>query len=325
MRLPMKIALAIALLGWWTTPGAMVAQPATVRHARLYGIAGSRVLNHVNHNDAKAALKVWFDAVAQQRGFVLDSKVDVAESVAEIRERLQSHTVDLLVLDVADYLELESSRLMVPVLAHSRGVQGVAPYCYVLLVNPTSAATGISGLRGKNILVSSRNASNTGLVWMEVLLGKEKLGRAASFFGSIKIVDKPQACILPLFFGTMDGCVVDETNLNLAKELNPQLGRLRVLERSRPMIESIIAMPVEPLAYKKELIDAMLSLHLDPRGRQLLTVFKTDRLVPFQAAYLDAGRELWREYYRLPGSPANRAAGSAVAEGNPADRGKEKY
>lgn len=328
--------MRFALLGWWVALGAAPAQPRVpggavrgaaggLRHARFYGIASSRTLNHVNRNDAKASLKVWFDELGKQNGFVLDSKVDVADDVGEIRERLESHTVDILVLDIAEYLELESSRLVVPVLTHARDEQGRALYPYVLLANPASPATALAGLRGKNALVSSRDASNAGLAWMDVLLAKEKLGRAASFFASLKIADKPQACILPVFFGAADACVVDEIDFELARELNPQVGRLRVLERSRPMIESLVAMPAEPIPYAGEIIDAMLALGRDPRGRQLLSVFKTGSLVRIHPGDLDAGRELWRDYYRLPGSLANRPAGFAAAESDRADRGRERY
>jgi phosphonate transport system substrate-binding protein len=334
-----NITLRIALLGWMVALGPAVAQQnasagATgieahrLRHARLYGVSSKQELNHVNQDDASAALKVWFDLMGREKGFILDSKVDVVDSVREIRERLQSHTVDLLVLDVPGYLELESSRLIVPVLTHARGAREGALYSYVLLVNPSSAATTIAGLRGKKILVSSRNGLNTGAVWIDVLLGKEKLGRAASFFASIKVPDKPQACILPLFFGSVDACVVDEVNLSLAKEMNPQLGQLRVLARSRPMIESVIAMPAEPVPFQKVMMDAMLSLHENPRGRQLLLVFKTDRLVPIQPGDLDSGRELWHDYGRLAGSAPNRPASSASAPavaGNQVDRGQEGH
>jgi phosphonate transport system substrate-binding protein len=312
-----------------------VAQPGTpvdtqnreLRHARLYAIATSKTFNHVNRNNARAALKVWFDVVGQQRGFVLDSKVDIVDSVTEIRERLESHSVELVVMGITDYLELESSRLVVPVLTDSRNAQGGALYAYLLLVNPSSGTTTIASLRGKNILVSSRGGHNTGMAWLDVLLGKEQLGRAVSFFASIKAPDEAQACILPLFFGTVDACVVDEINLNVAKEMNPQLGQLRVLARSRPMIESVIATPTELHPFQKELIDAMLSLHEDPRGRQLLMVFKTDRLVRIQPGDLEPARELWTAYARLPGSPPHRPAGSGpapAAESNPADRGKER-
>ena len=304
------------------------AETRGLRHSQLHGVASSRVFTNVNHNDARAALKVWFDVVAQQRGYILDSTIDIVDSVAEIRERLRSHSVDLAMLGITDYLELEGSRLIVPVLTDVRASQGGALYSYVLLVNPSSEATTTPGLRGKNILVSSRGAGRTGAAWLDVLLGKEKLGRAASFFASVKASDKPQTCILPLFFGTVDACVVDETSLNLAKEMNPQLGRLRELARSRPMIEGVIAVPAETRPYQQELIDAMLSLHEDPRGRQLLMVFKTERLVPVQPGDLDSARELWRDYYRLPGSPASRPAGSEPArpvESTQADRGKERH
>jgi phosphonate transport system substrate-binding protein len=208
----------------------------------------------------------------------------------------------------------------------ARGARGEAPYAYVLMVNPSSGATTIAGLRGKHIGVSSRGGEMTATAWLDILLGTEKLGRSTSFFASIKAVDKPQACILPVFFGAVDACVVDEVNLNLAKEMNPQLGRLRLLARSRPMIESVIAMPVEPHPYQKELLDAMLSLHEDPRGRQLLMVLRTDRLVRIQLGDFDSARELWRDYSRLPAARPYRTAGSGpAAESRPADRGQERY
>lgn len=313
--------LLVALLGGVLTLAPALSQQDTgtagLRHARLYWIGSSRLLDQVNHNDARAALKVWFDVMAQERGFILDSRIDVVEGVQEIRDRLQSHSVDLLALDLKTYMELESSHLVVPILTPARGRQGSALYSYLLLVGPASETTTISTLRGKHILVSSGNASNTGLAWLEVLLGKERLGRAASFFAAVKVADKPQACILPLFFGSVDACVVDEISLNLAKEMNPQVGKLKVLARSGPLIEGLIAMPAQQFPYLKELLDSMLSLHQTPRGRQLLTVFRTDRLVPVQPGDLDSARDLWRDNSRLIAPAPNRMPGS--------ERGKERY
>jgi ABC-type phosphate/phosphonate transport system substrate-binding protein len=289
--------------------------PGALRHTHLWGVASAKSLDNVNRNDARASLKIWFDVLAQQRGFVLDSRVDIVDTVAEIRDRLQSHTVDVLVLTAPDYLELESHHLVVPALAHVRGWQGNKLYSYVMLVNPASAAdTTVAGLRGKTLLAASHNGSNAALAWADVLLSTEKLGRAASFFASVKVPATAQACILPVFFGSADVCAVDEINLELAKEMNPQLGRLRVIARSRPMLESLIATPVEPHPYRKELFDAMMTLHQDPRGRQMLMVFKTDRLVPIQSGELDSTRELWRDYERLPGNLPSRGAGVAAMD-----------
>jgi ABC-type phosphate/phosphonate transport system substrate-binding protein len=318
-----------AALAQQNTPGrATITEARALRHEQLRGVVSGRVFSNVNRNDARPALKVWFDVVARQRGYILDSTVDIVDSAAEIRKRLQSQSVEMVTMGVVEYLELESSNLIVPVLTDARTPQGGALYSYVLLVKPSAGVTSIASLRGKTLMVSARGSGETGMAWLEVLLSKEKLGRAASFFASVTAAAKAQACILPVFFGTVDACVVDEVNLNLSKEMNPQLGQLSVLARSRPMIESVIGVPAEPHPYQKELIDGMLSLHEDPRGRQLLMVFKTERLVRLQPGDLDSARELWRDYYRLPGSAPNRPAGSGLAttvDSHQADRGKEGH
>jgi ABC-type phosphate/phosphonate transport system substrate-binding protein len=164
-------------------------------------------------------------------------------------------------------------------------------------------------------------------MWLNVLLDKEKLGRPAAFFASIKAPEKAQGCILPLFFGAVDACVVDEVNLNLAKEMNPQLESLRVVARSRPLIEGLVAIPAETRPYRQELIDGMLGLNQDARGRQLLMVFDTERLVRIQPGDLDAAREIWRDYSRLSGSAfRSQAGGQALAlESDRAARVQESH
>jgi hypothetical protein len=80
------------------------------------------------------------------------------------------------------------------------------------------------------------------------------------------------------------------------------------------MIEGLIGVPAEPRPYQKQLTVQMLELNRDPRGRQLLTVFKTDRLVRLQPGDLDSARDLWRDYRRL--------SGSHLSESDPAIRGQ---
>ncbi|MBN9658487.1 MAG: PhnD/SsuA/transferrin family substrate-binding protein [Acidobacteria bacterium] len=294
-----------------------------LRRTRVNVVASDTMLFGVNQTDVRAALKVWFETVARKRGFQLDCRVDIVDSAAELKNRLQEHSVDVVIPGIAEYLDLESSHLMVPILTLALNPVGGAAYSYVLLVNPSGSVTTLAGLRGKEILVSSRSGSNTAFAWTEVLLNREKLGRARSFFGSVRSVPKAQSCILPLFFGTVDACVVDEVNLNLAKEMNPQLGRLKVLVRSRPLVESVIATPLEPHPYQAELVDAILSLHEDVRHRQLLMVFKTERILRLQAGDLDPVRDLWKEFHHLPGAaPARVPSAIPIADQGLPDRGQ---
>lgn len=295
--------------------GAAPNQVPALRNTRLYVVANSTMLYGVNPSDARAALRVWFESVARRKGFLLDCRVDILDNLAEIKARLRAGQVDVLLPNVPVYLELERSNLAKVTLVHSVTVQAGPRYPYVLLVSGTSMAKSLAGLRGRSVYVNSRGGSGTGHVWLEVMLGQEGLGRAASFFSSVKEIDKPQGCILPLFFNSVDACVVDEVNLNLAKELNPQLARLRVLARSEPLVENFIATPLQPHPYQTELMDAILTLHEDVAHRQLLMVFRTQRVTRVQQGDLDPIRELWREYRRLAGPPGGGVPGS-VRGGN---------
>lgn len=284
--------------------------PSGLRQARLYAVASARALDKVDRNDFRAAMKTWSEILGRRKGFVLNSKVDIADTVAELRSRLEARSVDLLLLSVPDYLELENSRLVVPSLVLEHGAQGRSLYSYVLLARPNLDGASVASLRGKSILAFSRGGTNTGAVWVEVLLNKQKLGRAGDFFSSLTSTATSQACILPVFFGRADACAVDEINFELAREMNPQLGQLRVIARSRPMLENLVFTPMDPHPYHKELFETLLTLEQDARGRQLLMVFKTDRLAPFAPGDLDSARELWRDYERIAG----RSQGSGAAE-----------
>jgi len=137
------IAIAAALAQQDT---AGTAPGGGLRRTEFRDISSSQTFNHINRNDARAAVKAWFDVVGQQKGFLLDSKVDIVDSVAEVRERLLSHSVELVMMGITDYLELESSHLVVPVLTDLRTGQTEAAYSYVLLVNPSARAISIAAI-----------------------------------------------------------------------------------------------------------------------------------------------------------------------------------
>lgn len=276
-------------------------ETAGSRHARLYTIASDSLFT-MNRNDAIAGLRSWFNRAGKERGFVFDSKVDTIDNVAEIKRRLEEGTVDLLVLDFLDYLRLEDTHLVVPELVGVRRAGAEPRVPFLLLAAQNSAVSTITDLRGKKLISYSRSRSDTGLAWTEVELARAKLGRAATFFGSIRPVPKAQECVLPLFFGVVDACVVDEVDFEILKEMNPQLGKLRVLARSTPVIEGLVALPAQATPNRQEVMDILMELDHTVAGRQLLTVFKQVRLKQVSPDDIQATRALWTEYRRVSGS-----------------------
>jgi ABC-type phosphate/phosphonate transport system substrate-binding protein len=224
--------------------------------------------------------------------------MELGRSIGQIRESLKEHSVDLLVLDTTEYLSLADAGLIEAVAAGTNRGQLLA-FPYLLLTKDALEAGQLDVLRGKRIVVASRTKSNLGLVWLETLLAENRLGRAASFFGSVEIGYRASACVLPLFFGKIDACVVDTRNWESIKELNPQLGRLRVAARSEALLEGLIAMPIEPHLYQSELIDSILNLHKTPAGEQLCMVFKTGTLVRVGREPFESVRVLCNRYRRI--------------------------
>ena len=90
-RLALTVGIVLACArAQQNTPGRLVgADNRGTRHEQLRVVASSKVFNQVNRNDARASLKVCFDMVGQQRGYLVDSTVDIVDSVNEMRDRLQ--------------------------------------------------------------------------------------------------------------------------------------------------------------------------------------------------------------------------------------------
>ena len=323
----MKLLRALPLSLIWLSlagngAGAAGDPPAApgLKKARLHVIASDLLFSTVNSGDALVSMRIWAEQIGKSRGFQFESKMEIGRSVGQMRDSLKEHSVDLLVLDTTEYLTLADSGLIEPLAAGTtRGQLLAFPY---LLLAKNGAEGGIEGLRGKRIGVASRMKSNMALVWLETVLADNKLGRAAGFFGSVELGYRASACVLPLFFGKIDACVVDIGNWDSMKELNPQLGRLRVLAQSDALLEGLIAMPAEPHPYQNDLIDAVLNLHKTPAGEQLTMVFKTGVLVRIGKEPFESVRALCGKYRRLVNPSGEGSACPALRPGEPA--GKER-
>jgi len=55
----------------------------------------------------------------------------------------------------------------------------------------------------------------------------------------------------------------------------------------------------KPEQFKSDTLQSLTELHLDPIGQQICTLFKVDRMVPFQETQLDTIRKLRAEYELL--------------------------
>ncbi|MBL8218246.1 MAG: hypothetical protein JNL62_03415 [Bryobacterales bacterium] len=175
-------------------------------------------------------------------------------------------------------------------------------YEYLLLGRDAPEGEPLHHIQGKRIAIASRTGACMGAARLDTLMPSERFGPPARFFQSIALVPKPSACVPPVFF------------VATRKELNPQPGRLKVLARTQPMLEGMMGFASTPHPYREEPIQALLELHKDPAGAQMVMVFHTGPLVRAAASDIEASRATWEESRSL-GSGTARAALAAAAGG----------
>lgn len=301
---------AVAFLAACAWAAEVPAAPGLTR-SYLRVSASESVFANVNQSDAVASMKIWSDQIGKSRGLQLDAKVGIAQSITQLRQSLKDRLVDLLVLDTLDYLTLAETNLLDAVFAGTNRGQ-LAAYSYLLLVDDLSGGMPLTGLREKRAVVCSRTKSNLGLLWLETLLAENRLGRATSYFGGLDINYRSSQCVMPLFFHRIDACIIDSGNWEAMKELNPQLGRLRIVARSEPFLEGAVAMPVQPHPHQAELISSLLNMHKTPAGEQLGIVFKIGPLVRVSKAQFESVRLLRGKFHRLVETPSTGTASPAA-------------
>jgi phosphonate transport system substrate-binding protein len=181
--------------------------------------------------------------------------------------------------------------------------QGKTGKEYVLLTRQGGGLNTLADLRGKELAVYEVANATQGRYWLETLLLENNYGNLKEFFARAESVAKPTAAVLPVFFGKKHACLVDRASFQLMKELNPQVGRaVQVVEASDLLVDSLICLRNSgwpPGTFREEFIQTLGEFHLDSAGAQILAMFKTDRLIPFQETDLDTIRSLRATYDRL--------------------------
>jgi ABC-type phosphate/phosphonate transport system substrate-binding protein len=305
-------ALLAALLS--LSPAAMTEPASASQEAEGPAPPGEDVINigyssavfaGVSKADALAAMKVWLNAVAQRRGIGSPINTTVYEDTETMAKALEAKKIDILVVLSGEYLRLKTGHDMTPTFlpVHSGLVQDKS----LLLVRRDSGVTDIGQLKGKNIMIQKGCGVGLGEVWLNSLLLERGYPQATDFFAEAVTSGKTSATVLRVFFGQSDAALISSMDFQALVELNPQLGQqLVALEVSQAFVPSVICVRDDYEVHRDSLLRGMEELHLEPKGQQVLMLFKVDKLVHFEDQYFDTARDILRNYESLKPRVADR-------------------
>lgn len=261
---------------------------------------GRSIFLGVNQNDAQAAFKAFLETVGRKRGYRLELRTEIFDDGPSLAAAIRDGTITLASIDSWSYLAMNLRGTAKPFFVSTEKAKPGKKY--VVLTRQESGLKTLDDLRGKEIVELDSANANLGRPWLETLLLEHGLGTPESFFGAVEVVSKASAAVLPVFFGKKHACLVDQSGFEVMKELNPQVGKsLRVVAISETFVNNIICLSETGWSaeqYKADVVQALGELHLEPAGQQILMLFKSDRLLPFQEDYLDTVRRLRATYDR---------------------------
>lgn len=253
-----------------------------------------QVFFDVEVNDARAATKVWAEHFVRQKYPEAQVETVIIPDPVSLEAALQSRQVDLFGVTALEYVELRD-RLRLEGVLMTEGLRG--PYeQFLVLARKDVEFHKVADLRGKRGVTEGSLGGLTPMLWIESMLREEGLPHAEVFFGKVATCSKPRSVVLPVFFRQADFCVVSASSFETLTELNPQIGKELCVFRTSPGFASGVICFRNDLntQHKGELRKIMLEMDKDPRGQQLLTLFRVKKLVPFDHRYLESIEDLVR-------------------------------
>jgi len=288
-RIPWAAALVIGVL-------ALVTEAAEPAPEIIHVVIVRSSLDGPTMNDAKAATKVWMEAIFSEQGkATAQPDVQLYADRTAIKAALERKTADLVVLGTADFYALGGPATFDRVFFYSRG--GKVTVRYLLLVRADSGIETLANVRGRKLIFLDSVRTDLAERWFNSRLKQDGLPVMRQLAKKVVVERKSSKCIQRVFFRNADACLVTARTYRTAVELNPQLGKqLTVLAKSPPYVPSLIAVPASYTAAVWPILErGILSAHTRPKMRQLFQVYRIDRLVRQTGGELASAKALLAE------------------------------
>jgi phosphonate transport system substrate-binding protein len=273
----------------------LAAEPSPKSEPMAFRIGmSSACFRNVNHNDALAAFRLFVEAVARQNNYVYKAETEIFDDASSFESALRRQPKNLVVIEAWQYLMMDLGPQFKPVfIVTERGAVGRQ---YLVLSRRDGHFRTLADLRQQRIVELRHSATGVGKAWLDNLLRGNGLGSQETLFAEVEMVEKPSAAVLPVFFGQRAACLVDKFCFEVMTELNPQVGQqLAALATSEAFADVVICLNENGWRSAREKADTIQSLselHLHPSGRQILTLFKIEKMVPFAEEQLATCRKL---------------------------------
>jgi ABC-type phosphate/phosphonate transport system substrate-binding protein len=255
----------------------------------------SKTFLDVDMKDAVAALDVWVDEWSAKEGF--SAQNHVYDDLDVLAKDFQQGNLDFGIVKSLDYLKIRKAINPELAMTHVKG--GKKTIRYYLLAQSDSGITSIRDLRNSKLTV--RKGDDMGLLFLNTLLLKNRLPETEKFFFFVDPKPRSSQVMLSVFFGQAGACLTTDITYKTMVELNPQVKeKLKIIASSEEYVEGVNFFRKDyDENYKKIVLDRSQKLKDSVRGRQIMLLFKIDKVALLEEKDLDTVRKLLADYERL--------------------------
>lgn len=262
-------------------------------------IAGSSALG-LREND-KQTLNLGFKTVFNELLSASDVKCDFQsfDSSEDLAAAISKNQVSAFFGSPIEFLRSEPFLLSSPIASGVYGNQ--LKYKILLLVRKDSGINSLEQLQGKRLSTQKWVARDMEGLYLETLLLEHQLPITKNFFSQIQNNETTNAALVDLFFKKVDAALVNESQYEVAAELNPQLrAQTQILEASEPYIIFVTAFTKSiPEQKISSIRNSLLSVEKTSAGRNVLRLMKAQGFKEIPLSELDNVRTLIAKNKRL--------------------------
>lgn len=299
VQIPLIVLLICAVCGFSGSVGAQLDDdslpaPHLIRMGSIFD-----AMPGVNTEDARMAMEMLMRNIVARQGNRFRIRLDFLMEFDAAAAKIKSERYDLVVLPGLDYLQIRANVALTPRMVLSRVDQ---PTEALVLVTQRDDTLKTLAKKDSRILILDvgRSGENAKL-WLDTVLMEAGLAPSNQFFTEIRRSQKASRSILPVFFGQVAACVVQESALSVMNELNPQVGRkVRVLKRSEDLVTLLLcATSWADRQDVETVVEEGINAFDDPKSRQALTMVQMNRFYPYQPEYMAGTVDLYERYQRI--------------------------
>lgn len=258
-------------------------------------------LNYFKYKDTQIAFRLWIDEIAKEKGVTL--KVNYYDDAQRALEDYKTFNIDSYSLNTMYYLKnmksLDAQTLEFWAMLNDKNI----PEKLLILVPSESNITKVADLKDK--VVALKNDDLLAKLFLKKELLQTQHTIPSEYIRTYSPIKKNSTALLNTFFKKCDACIVPESTLNMAAELNPALKKkLRVLKASpniyTPGIMLIHKGTSQEMRLK--LRQSIANLDKTPKGRNVKALFKLKNFTTITPKSMQLLREYYKEYLKLQAS-----------------------